>query len=152
LTTDTYDAEGNTTLSQGLGYVYDFENHLVQAGAGITYVYDGDGNRVQKTVAGVLTKFMVVTNNPTGYAQVVGEELPNGYPVVTYMYGLEQLSRTDQNAGVTKYYVHDGHGSVRALTDVNGNVTDTYDYDAFGMVLRACHWTTPQTQILLTSC
>jgi hypothetical protein len=47
LAKDTYDNEGNTTQTQGLGYVYDFENHLVQAGAGITYVYDGDGNRVQ---------------------------------------------------------------------------------------------------------
>ncbi|MGA8367822.1 MAG: RHS repeat-associated core domain-containing protein, partial [Candidatus Acidiferrales bacterium] len=32
----------------------------------------------------------------------------------------------------TSYYVYDGHGSVRALTDQTGNVTDTYDYDAFG--------------------
>jgi RHS repeat-associated protein len=31
-----------------------------------------------------------------------------------------------------RYYVYDGHGSVRALTDSSGNVTDTYDYDAFG--------------------
>jgi RHS repeat-associated protein len=137
LASDTYDADGNTTVSQGFGYVYDFENHLVQAGAGITYVYDGDGYRVQKIVAGVLTKYLVVENNPTGYAQVGGEELPNGYPVVTYVYGLEQISRTDQNAGVTKYYVHDGHGSVRVLTDVNGTVTDTYDYDAFGNLIHS---------------
>jgi YD repeat-containing protein len=59
LATDTYDAAGNTTASQGLGYVYDFENHLVQAGAGISFVYDGDGNRVQKTVAGVVTRYQV---------------------------------------------------------------------------------------------
>jgi RHS repeat-associated protein len=137
LTTDTYDAAGNTTQSQGLGYVYDFENHLVQAGAGISFVYDGDGNRVQKTVAGVVTRYQVATLNPTGYAQVIGEELPNGYPVVTYVYGLEQISRTDQLASVTSYYVHDGHGSVRALTDVNGNVTDTYDYDAFGNLIHS---------------
>jgi len=34
LASDTYDANGNTTASSGVGYVYDFENHLVQAGAG----------------------------------------------------------------------------------------------------------------------
>src|SRR5271166_905542 len=55
LSTDTYDANGNTTQSIGLGYAYDFENHLVQAGAGISIVYDGDGNRVSKTVSGVTT-------------------------------------------------------------------------------------------------
>ena len=37
-------------------------------------------------------------------------------------------------AGVyeTSFYIYDGHGSVRGLSDPNGNVTDTYDYDAFG--------------------
>jgi RHS repeat-associated protein len=33
------------------------------------------------------------------------------------------------------YYVYDGHGSVRALTDQSGIVTDTYDYDAYGNLL-----------------
>jgi YD repeat-containing protein len=46
--------------------VYDFENHVIQAGAGITMVYDGDGNRVQKTVAGVTTKYLVDTQSPAG--------------------------------------------------------------------------------------
>jgi hypothetical protein len=36
-------------------------------------VYDGDGNRVSKTVAGVTTTYLVDTQNPTGYAQVVRE-------------------------------------------------------------------------------
>jgi hypothetical protein len=29
LSTNTYDANGNTTQSLGTGYVYDFENHIV---------------------------------------------------------------------------------------------------------------------------
>jgi RHS repeat-associated protein len=35
------------------------------------------------------------------------------------------------------YYVYDGHGSVRALTDKTGTVTDTYDYDAFGVLIHS---------------
>jgi hypothetical protein len=31
----------------------------------------------------------------------------------------------------------DGHGSVRGLADTSGNVTDTYDYDAFGNLLHS---------------
>lgn len=50
LSTDQYDAEGNTVGSGANtganGYVYDFENRLVQQG-GISVVYDGDGNRVK---------------------------------------------------------------------------------------------------------
>ena len=68
------DANGNTTTSNGVGYVAacpersrrNFENRLVQvAGTGLSYVYDGDGNRVGKTVAGVTTKFLVDAQNPT---------------------------------------------------------------------------------------
>ena len=138
LQTDAYDANGNTTSSGGLNYAYDFENHLVQQG-GISIVYDGDGNRVSKTVAGVTTKYWVDVNNPTGYAQVLQEIPPNNFPV-QYYYGLELLERYDTNNGrAVRYYVYDGHGSVRALTDSSGNVTDTYDGvypgsvgDAFG--------------------
>jgi hypothetical protein len=74
LTTDVYDANGNTISSGGINSVYDFENHLIQQG-GVTIVYDGDGNRVQKTVAGVTTKYLVSDVNPTGYAQVVSETI-----------------------------------------------------------------------------
>ena len=131
LQTDAYDANGNTVNSGGLAYGYDFENRLVQQG-GISIVYDGDGNRVSKTVAGVTTKYWVDVNNPTGYAQVLQEIPPNNFPV-QYYYGLELLERYDtNNSRAVRYYVHDGHGSVRALTDSSGNVTDTYDYDAFG--------------------
>jgi hypothetical protein len=41
-------------VSASIGNSYDFENHLIQRGA-ITIVYDGDGNRVQKTAGGVTT-------------------------------------------------------------------------------------------------
>jgi len=54
------------------GNVYDFENRLVQAG-GVSLVYDGDGNRVQETVAGVTTSYLVADQNLTGYAQVMDE-------------------------------------------------------------------------------
>ncbi len=36
-------------------------------------VYDGDGNRVAKTVNGVTTHYLVDDLNPTGYPQVVEE-------------------------------------------------------------------------------
>jgi RHS repeat-associated protein len=122
--------------------VYDFENHLIQQG-GISIVYDGDGNRVSKTVAGVTTLYLVDDQNPTGYAQVVAEEAASTSPLASYSYGLEQVVRYRQfrnSGGVlvseTVYYVHDGHGSVRALTDQTGTVTDTYDYDAFGNLIH----------------
>jgi hypothetical protein len=119
-------------------------NHLIQKG-GATIVgacpersrRDGDGNRVKKVVAGVTTTYLVDTLNPTGYAQVVfesfsGSSSGNRELKHSYVYGLELISQTRSyvanfNSATQKiYYVYDGHGSVRALTDPTGAVTDTY--------------------------
>lgn len=143
LALDTYDANGNTISSGGTTNSYDFENHLIAQG-GATIVYDGDGNRVKKTVGAVTTEYLVSTVNPTGYAQVVEESFSGGSgssaeSTRTFGYGLERLDQVRQATGQTQrsFYVYDGHGSVRALTDPNGNITDTYDYDAFGNLIHS---------------
>lgn len=86
---------------------------------------------------------------PAGYAQVVSESLPgstapNRELSHSFVYGLERVSEGRANLingnqvlKSTIYFDYDGHGSVRALTDPNGNVTDTYDYDAFGNLLHS---------------
>jgi len=81
-------AEGNTTASQGTGYVYDFENRLVQAGAGISIVYDGEGNRVSKTNGGLTTTYLVDDQNPTGYAQVLHETVAGSFSGNRYKFKL----------------------------------------------------------------
>ncbi|MBL8195748.1 MAG: RHS repeat-associated core domain-containing protein [Blastocatellia bacterium] len=83
---------------------------------------------------GVTTQYLTDTNNVTGLPQVV-EELQNGQVVRQYSYGADGLISMRQlinNEWVVSFFIKDGHGSVRMLTDVNGNITDTYDYDAFG--------------------
>ena len=35
------------------------------------------------------------------------------------------------------FYVYDGHGNVRAVTNMAGSVTDTYQFDAFGNVIAS---------------
>ena len=57
--------------------VYDAENRIIQVGADVFYVYDGDGNRVLKDVAGTKTVYFrnaatgnmhqEFTNSGTGY-------------------------------------------------------------------------------------
>jgi len=83
---------------------------------------------------GVTTEYLIDPNNITGLPQVV-EELQNGQVVRQYTYGADGIISMRQrinNEWVVSFFIKDGHGSVRMLTDVNGNVTDTYDYDAFG--------------------
>jgi RHS repeat-associated protein len=137
LTTDTYDANGNTKVSGLNNYGYDFENRLTSQNTDLTIIYDGDGNRVSKTVSGVTTKYLVDTNNLTGYAQVV-EEIRGGSVQRRYTYGHDLISQTQiiDNEWKSSWYGYDGHGSVRFLTDTNGGITDTYDYDAFGNLIH----------------
>ncbi len=143
---DAYDADGNTINSLGTANTYDFENHLIQHGF-VTVVYDGDGNRVAETVGGVTTNYLVDTQNPTGYAQVV-DELVNGTVTRTYAYGLERISENQiiSAAWTPSFYGYDGHGSVRQLTNTAGVVTDTYDYDAFGNLINSTG-TTPNNYL-----
>ena len=135
---DIYDADGNTISSSGIANNYDFENHLIQHG-GVTIVYDGDGNRVSKTVGGVTTKYLVDDLSITGFPQVISETSSDGSSR-TFVYGLERISQrhTIPNSNsVTSFYTYDGHGSVRGLTDPTGAITDTYDYDAFGNLINS---------------
>jgi RHS repeat-associated protein len=136
-TNDTYDNNGNPIASGSDSYQYNAENKLISAnvnGKNISVVYDGDGNRISKTVDGVTTTYLVDTNNLTGYSQVL-EEKRAGILVKAYTYGLDLISCKDIPAAKTYYFGYDGQGSVRYLTDSDGNVTDTYDYDAFGNLL-----------------
>jgi RHS repeat-associated protein len=142
LTNDQNDADGNIVARAGIANAYDFENHLIQHGY-MTFVYDGDGNRVAKTVGGVTTTYLVDTLNPTGYAQVL-DELQSNTVARSYTWGLQLVSESQlvaatppANPWQTSWYGLDGHGSVRYLTNSTGAVTDTYDYDAFGNLINS---------------
>ena len=136
-----YDANGNTTRkiengTQETIYTWNQENRLIgvqtPTGENINYAYDADGIRVSKTVNGVKTEYLVDKNLP--YAQVL-EESVNDALTASYVYGLDLIS---QERGVNdSYYLVDGLGSTRGLTDASGVVTDTYSYDAFGNLIAS---------------
>jgi len=135
LSSEAYDQNGNVIAEGGKTFTYDSQNHLVSMnGAAATFVYDALGNRVAKTVDGVTTHYLVDDLNPTGFPQVV-EEL-NGSGAVTrmYSYGWKRISENQviSNQWTPSFYIYDGRGDVRQLTNSAGAVTDSYEYDAFG--------------------
>jgi RHS repeat-associated protein len=134
LTGATYDNNGNTANSNGNSYAYNFENHLTSLNGGlVSYAYDGDGNRVGKTIGGITTNYLVDTNNPTSYAQVV-EELQGAAVTRQFTYGHERISQRIIGSTLS-FYQYDGHSSVRLLTSAGASVSDAYDYDAFGNLI-----------------
>jgi RHS repeat-associated protein len=107
---------------------------LVQAqipGKGtVSYTYDTEGIRQSSTVGEVTTQYLVDKNRD--YAQVL-EEWQNGSLAVSYVYGSDLISQ--ERSGTQSFYLVDGLGSVVALADEMGSVTDTYTYQAFGTLI-----------------
>ncbi len=139
----TYDNNGNLkTRGNGAStdsYIYDGENRLISANVQtgtspglVAYTYDADGMRNSKATGGIVTTFLLDKNRD--HAQVLVET--TGSTVVTYAYGHDLISQTRSGIG-TRFYQYDGQLSTRQLTDTIGTVTDTYNYDAFGVLLAA---------------
>jgi RHS repeat-associated protein len=138
-----YDNNGNTktktrtdaadNVLKTVTYSWNKENRLVGVSApnlSVSYAYDADGVRVSSTFNGVTTEYLVDGNRD--YAQVL-EEYVNDALTASYVYGLDLISQERGNAD--SFYLVDGLGSTRGLTDASGMVTDTYNYDAFGNLI-----------------
>ena len=139
----TYDANGNT-LSVSIdnthtAYSYDYNNRLIQMIKtensvdidNVTYQYDIDGLRIAKNDDGNQTHYLVDKNRD--YGQVIKELDSTNATTVDYLYGDDLIKQT--RAANDAYYLYDGHGSTRALADGTGNITDTYDYNAYGQLI-----------------
>jgi len=142
-TSDLFDSNGNTRTNSGNTFLYDAENHLTNAlvsGTNVAIVYDGDGNRVRKTVGTATNIYLVDDHNPSGYPQVLEEKtLTAGATnlVKLYTYGFALISQRNAATSIQNFYGYDGNGNTRYLTATNATISDTYAYDAFGTVIAS---------------
>lgn len=135
-----YDSNGNLISrlkdgSEEFLYSWDAKNRLVGfeevlTGRSVDYAYDADGIRVSSTTDGKKTNYLVDKNRD--HAQVLSEQIDEQL-TASYVYGLDLISQERDDH--LSFYQVDGLGSTRALTDPQGNVTDTYRYDAYGNLL-----------------
>lgn len=137
ITRYTYDDNGNTIQkTEGpvlTDYDYSQDNRLTKATTGsdvIGYTYDASGIRQSKSVNGVATQYVVDQNRD--YAQVIAELKGTGQLDTSYLYGDDLISQS-QSTG-EHYFMYDGLGSTRSLTNGTGAETDSYIYKAFGEV------------------
>jgi fibro-slime domain-containing protein/RHS repeat-associated protein len=142
--TYTYDANGNTLTrvdtehGATTTYAWDIAGRMVGAtiveGAitkNLAYRYNDEGIRTGSTEDGQETKYLIDTIQ--AYDQVLEEYAPGGALAATYVRGLDLIFQDRQ--GTRSYYHADGLGSVRALSNAAGAVTDTYTYDAYGRAI-----------------
>ncbi|MGA1840051.1 MAG: PKD domain-containing protein [bacterium] len=138
-TTYTYDNNGNTiTKTEGSNittYSYDYENRPVEVNTPtslISYIYDSDGIKVSSTVNGAVTSYLVDKNR--AYAQVLEETDAGSSLIAGYVHGDDLISM--KRGSIQYFYHYDGNGNTRELTDFSETITDTYIYDAFGVILN----------------
>lgn len=96
-----------------------------------TYTYDYAGNRTSKTttINNHVEKVYYLNDN-SSLTNVHAELNVDGEVKVYYTIGADLISQ--EVNGKVYTYLYDGHGTVRALVNENGKITDTYCYDAFG--------------------
>jgi RHS repeat-associated protein len=126
----SYDTDGNRTSNAPLTGTaatlgYDQADRLTSYGATTSYRYNGDGQRVSRTVSSTVTPF--VWDAASGSVPLLLAEGTNYYIYGPSGQPVEQLSGT-----TAQYYVQDGHGSTRVLTSSTGTVVASYTYDSYG--------------------
>jgi RHS repeat-associated protein len=127
----SYDANGNMT-SRTVGGVtwtltYDAENRLhTMANADVstvaTFIYDADGNKVAQINNGVATYYFM-----GGSYEVTGEAVRKYYALAGAMVAM-------RDADGLKYLLTDQLGSVVAVTDEDGDLSEQQRYLPFGGV------------------
>jgi len=125
-------------VEESTSFTYDALGRLVRAtvssGSDVTvssYTYDYLGNRTSKTTAEETVYF--ITETMGSLSQVLAEVNADGSELAYYTRSDELISM--ETEGETYTYLSDGHSDVRALTNSAGEVTDTYRFDAYGVLL-----------------
>jgi RHS repeat-associated protein len=106
-------------------------------GVSAVYTYDADGRRIKQTVGSAVTHYLWDESSP--YGDVVLET--NGSNSTSYVLGDTGLISQTRNS-TTSYFLQDGQGSTRGLTNLTGAITDTYSYTAFGELFNQTGTTT----------
>ena len=131
-----YDANGNLTNDGKYTYTYDPENRLtaaVMTGMSSSYLYDPAGRRHQKAVTGGIYA------GTTQFLDSGDDEIAdyNGSGTLLRRYipgrGVDQPIAIVTAAGVKSYFHQDKTGSVVAMSNASGAITEgPYTYDPYG--------------------
>jgi len=138
--TYAYDLAGNliekSSPEHKSTYKYDFNNRPIfysNESNQVVFEYDGDGNRISKTVNGVRTDY--VNDLVAPVSQVLLKRVQSnqwkGEKTTRYVYGGSRISQSSE--GRTQFYLCDSMGrNVSALVSFSGKVLNSYEYGAFG--------------------
>jgi len=126
----TYDAIGNP-LNDGI-YTYTWEEgrqlaSMSKTGQNISFKYNSEGIRTEKTADGVTTKYHVVGDMVTYET--------NGIDTIYYRYDSEGNLLSMKLNGNEYFYIRNGQGDITGLFDSNGTQVVSYSYDSWGKLV-----------------
>ncbi len=130
--TVTYDANGNPLSYDGYTYSWQRGSQLSGIsgnGKTVSYVYDLQGRRVQKTVDGITTTYV--------YSGDMLISQSDGTNTLGFAYDSQGMAIGFKYGGNYYYYMRDLLGNVTAVADTDGNLVAEYSYDAYGNLLSS---------------
>ncbi|KZZ85772.1 hypothetical protein AS29_004060 [Bacillus sp. SJS] len=134
----SYDLNGNRTEDGRYQYTWDSRDQLTavtkkgESQPFATYKYNEDGKRIQKTVNGTVTNYFYDGDS----LNVLYETNSSNQVIRSYTYS-EGGQLLSMKKGSNQYFYHyNARGDVIALTDAQSNVVASYEYDAWGNVLK----------------
>jgi RHS repeat-associated protein len=130
ITGDTYDAAGNLMTIPGTGgatYVFNAENQMTSTSNSTTqYVYDGDGNRVEKSGSKI---YWYGGSNVLDETDTTGSVTNSSFNEYIF-FGGSRVARRDSSGNVF-YYLTDQLGTSRVIAEVpSGQTIANLCYDA----------------------
>jgi len=133
-----YDLNGNRIEDGKYEYKWNSQDQLEsitkkgESTPFVSYKYDDDGRRIQKTVGTTLTNYHYDGDSLNVLYETNGQD----QVVKSYIYS-ETGQLLAMKKGTAKYFYHfNAHGDVISLTDVSGNIVASYEYDAWGNPLK----------------
>jgi RHS repeat-associated protein len=121
----SYDAAGNVTNDgSGNSPTYDAENRII-TDAGVTYSYDADGNRMEKS-SGTFYWY------GGGGAVLAESDLSGNINEEYIFFNGERIARVDRPSGTVHYYFSDQLGSASVIASASGSVQEQYFYYPYG--------------------
>ena len=108
---------------------YDCRNRLVSVG-GISYEYDAENNRISQTENGAKTEY-VVDSNSSSLTRILTAEKEGD--TTYYIYGIGLIAQ--ENGNEYLIYHFNNIGSTEAVTNIDGEIVETFDYGPYGELL-----------------
>jgi RHS repeat-associated protein len=131
----TYDNQGNRITDGSKTLTYDFDDRLKSfadpSGSTVNFLYDALGNRIEKNITSG-SSYRFVNDLAGELSKVLVSKNTTANTSVYYLYGNELISQGDSASNTRDYYLNDGLGNVRYVSNSSGGNIQTYSYDPYG--------------------